>query len=91
MRSLRTGVLVGSAIVPILRVIAVGAIVIVRNTSVLAGWIDEPVKLKAVTNEAVAQAKQPLPQVSAHCSRPPNTRNATVCPLLLQVKFARAS
>ena len=66
MSSLRTGVFAGLAIVLILGVIAVGAVVIVRNTSVLAGWIDEPVKLRPVNDEPEAQAKQALPQVWEH-------------------------
>jgi hypothetical protein len=41
----------------------IGGIAYLRNTNVLAGWVDEPEELKPVIDEKEAQAKQPLPKV----------------------------
>jgi len=63
MSPLKIAVLVGLAIVLVVSLAVVGGLAILRNTSVLAGWVDEPVQLKPVIDEPEQQAKQPLPQV----------------------------
>src|SRR5712671_5455080 len=69
MSSLKAAVLVGLAIVFLVSLALVGGLAIVRNTNVLAGWLDEPVQLKPVIDEPEAQAKQPLPQVWEHYAK----------------------
>src|SRR5690242_16695801 len=66
MSSLRAGVLAGLATILISAFALVGGIAVMRNTSVLAGWVEKPAELKPVTDEQEAQAKQPLPQVWDH-------------------------
>jgi hypothetical protein len=66
MISLKAGVFAGLVAIFVASVALIGGLAFIKNTNVLAGWIDEPEELKPIIDEREAQAQQPLPQVWEH-------------------------